>query len=106
MADPPVHERYAAALSALTDSDAVLQALGRDLGAGPWRRTYARFSPDAPAFATLVFERPGDPPEMIVVEAHVRRPETRAVTCRASAADAWLVAFDATADRRLRTLGT
>jgi len=106
MADAPVHERYAAALSALTNSDAVLQAVDRDPAAGPWQRTYGRFSPDAAGFATLVFERPGDPPEMVVVEAHVRRPETGAVPLPGAEGDAWLVAFDATADRRLRTLGT
>jgi hypothetical protein len=105
MADAPVHERYGAALSALTDGDAVLRAVGRD-PTGPWRRTYARFSPDAAAFATLVFDRGGDPPEIVVVDVHARRPDAgEPVALPGAEGSAWLVAGGVIDDRRLPTLG-
>jgi hypothetical protein len=105
MSDAPVHERYAAALSALTDRAAVLAALGRGGDPDSWRRTYGRFTPDAAAFATLVFERAGDSPEIVVVEAHARRPETGdAVPLPGADGAAWLVARGVTEDPALRTL--
>jgi hypothetical protein len=105
MADAPVHERHAAALSALADRDVVLRALGRADGERPWRRTFGRFMPDAAAFATLVYERAGEPPEIVVVEAYARRPETGdAVPLPEADGTAWLTAHGVTEDRRLTTL--
>ena len=98
--DPPVHERHACALEALARSEHVLAALGLDDGA--WRRTFGRFLPDAAAFATLVFERDGDGQEIVVVEAHARRPDADAAPLRGTDGAAWLVARDFRADPRLR----
>jgi hypothetical protein len=106
MAEAPVHERHAAALSALADRYAVLRALGLEDGARPWRRTFGRFHPDAPgAFATLVYERAGEPQEIVVVEAQARRPATGAAVVLPEAdATAWLTARGVIDDRRLGTL--
>ena len=126
VARPPVHARHAPALEALGHSDAVLAALGRD--GGGWQRTYGRFSPDAAAFATLVFEREGDGDsdghvgveararrpdadghpdgqEIVVVEAHAHRPAADAVPLPGTGGAAWLTARDFLADRRLHTIG-
>lgn len=102
-ADPPVHERYAVPLAALARSGTVLEALGSDDGAA-WRRTYGRFSPEAAAFATLVFERDGDQQEIVVVEAHTRRPAADAAVPLPGADGVWLVGRDLRADRRLHTI--
>jgi len=50
------HERYQDELTQLADDEPILRALG--LG-GDWRRTYARFFPDAEPFAVLTLERAG-----------------------------------------------
>jgi hypothetical protein len=106
MADPPVHDRFAAALSALTDRGAVLGALGHGAGDDGWRRTYGRFSPSAAAFATLVLERDGDPPEIVVVHAFATRPEDpAAVPLPGAGGSAWLVARGVADDPKLDTLG-
>jgi hypothetical protein len=102
-AGAPVHERHAAALEALGRSEDVLGALGLDGCA--WRRTYGRFAPDAAAFATLVFERAGDGQEIVVVEAHARRPGADATPLPGAGGAAWLVARDFRSDRRLRAIG-
>jgi hypothetical protein len=106
MAAAPVHDRHAAALGALADRDAVLRALGRDDGEREWRRTFGRFSPDAPAFATLAFERAGEPAEILVVDAYASRPETGdAVALPEADGTTWLVARGVNEDRRLTSLG-
>jgi hypothetical protein len=102
---PAVQERHAAVLAALGRRSALLRALGFDTSDGTWRRTYGRFNAVAAALATLVFER-GDPPEIVVVDVHERRPpDERAVPLPGAEDAAWLVARGIREDARLPTIG-
>jgi hypothetical protein len=64
------YARFRSRLAALASDEAAHSALG----ANGWRRTYGRFTPGNPSYATLVYERDGEPQELVRMEAFEHRP--------------------------------
>ena len=64
------HGRFRSRLAALASDEAAHSALG----ANGWRRTFGRFTPGSPSYATLVYERDGEPQELVRMEVFEHRP--------------------------------
>jgi Phosphotransferase enzyme family len=69
------HERFRRRLAALASDEAAHSVLG----VNGWRRTFGRFTPGRPSYATLVYERGGEPQELVRIDVFEHRPPGSAV---------------------------
>lgn len=97
------HDVYADRLRALQPPDALLDVVGQSLGGG-WRRTYGRFLPYEPRYATLVFERTAPSQALVTVDVFEGDRPDAGGTCVRVPALGWLRLTSFPADDRLPTL--